>query len=281
MSGAIITEYANREEWLAARRNTIGASELAAILGLSPWQSAFSVWAAKTNGITQEENAAMFFGSAAEPAIIEWYRRQHQEYRVEHNQYKTWTRGHLSATPDGFVKSGGVGLLECKTSGDWAWDELPEHYYTQVQAQMYCTGLEYCVVAALFRGNTFVEYDVEIDVDAQASIGEFVEEWWERHIIGGEEPVADGAECTRKALKKLYGDDNGETILLPSEAIGALERLAELKAEIADLSTNADAITNRILQWMGPNTYGSVAGWRVSYKTNKAGQRRLVIKEEK
>ena len=37
-----------REEWLARRRSGIGGSDVAAVLGLSPWKSPRQVWLDKT-----------------------------------------------------------------------------------------------------------------------------------------------------------------------------------------------------------------------------------------
>ena len=40
-------DYKNREAWLEARRNGIGASDTPGILGVSQWASPFSVAASK------------------------------------------------------------------------------------------------------------------------------------------------------------------------------------------------------------------------------------------
>ena len=39
---------ASRTEWLALRTDTIGASEIAAILGVHPWLSPYELWARKS-----------------------------------------------------------------------------------------------------------------------------------------------------------------------------------------------------------------------------------------
>ena len=44
----VSTKNMGREEWLERRRNTIGGSDAAGIVGLSSWASPFSVWAEKT-----------------------------------------------------------------------------------------------------------------------------------------------------------------------------------------------------------------------------------------
>lgn len=75
--------YANRAEWLAARRHGIGASEVSAILGLNPYRSCFEVWAGKvapqrkptsgSEGIEQhlsEREADQAAGEAAQWGVL-------------------------------------------------------------------------------------------------------------------------------------------------------------------------------------------------------------------
>ena len=46
-------ETANRSEWLEARRAGIGASDIAAIMGISPWSTPFQIWASKVAEIPE------------------------------------------------------------------------------------------------------------------------------------------------------------------------------------------------------------------------------------
>ena len=43
-----LTDYGTRDKWLAARMNGVGASESAALFGVSPWHTPLSLWAEKT-----------------------------------------------------------------------------------------------------------------------------------------------------------------------------------------------------------------------------------------
>ena len=45
----VIIKPSSHDEWLAEREKGIGASEVAAILGLSPWDTPFSLWLKKTH----------------------------------------------------------------------------------------------------------------------------------------------------------------------------------------------------------------------------------------
>src|SRR5690242_18272977 len=60
-------------EWLKLRRAGISASEIAAVVGLSPWQSPFSLYWTKVEGWETESNAEMSAGTRAEPVIADWF----------------------------------------------------------------------------------------------------------------------------------------------------------------------------------------------------------------
>lgn len=74
MTGVEILPYdAPKDEWLAARRLGIGASEIAAVMGISPWESPFSLWWKKRNGWETAASGEMSTGTFLEPTIAAWF----------------------------------------------------------------------------------------------------------------------------------------------------------------------------------------------------------------
>ncbi|KAB7850193.1 YqaJ viral recombinase family protein [Streptomyces mobaraensis] len=69
--------------WLAARKAGIGGSEIAAVLGLSPFESAFSLWHRK-RGLMEpvEETDVMYWGKLHEATICGEFARRHTEFEV-------------------------------------------------------------------------------------------------------------------------------------------------------------------------------------------------------
>src|SRR5262245_52949583 len=67
----------DRAAWLEARRKGIGASEIAAVLGISPWESPFSLYWRKVNGWDYEPSSEMEWGTRLEPVIAEKYANNH------------------------------------------------------------------------------------------------------------------------------------------------------------------------------------------------------------
>jgi putative phage-type endonuclease len=55
-------------EWHAARRNGVGGSEIAAVMGLSPYESRFSLWHRKQGMVNPvDENPQMYWGKLLDP----------------------------------------------------------------------------------------------------------------------------------------------------------------------------------------------------------------------
>lgn len=64
----------NNLSWLEARKSGIGGSDVAAVLGMSPWRSPMDVWLEKTGRSEPvEENDAMYWGKKLEALVADRY----------------------------------------------------------------------------------------------------------------------------------------------------------------------------------------------------------------
>jgi putative phage-type endonuclease len=97
----------DRERWLAMRRQTIGASEAAAVLGVSPWSSLLALWAEKTGrapGPDLDGEEFVFWGNELEDRIVSGYSKRTGRATVPFGLLLRSTRWPwLSATPDALV----------------------------------------------------------------------------------------------------------------------------------------------------------------------------------
>ena len=77
----------NSPEWHELRNTAgvISGSEIGAILGLSPFTSAVTLWAEKTGRVERDfvGNTAMRLGQLVEPAIRQLYQESHTDHVVE------------------------------------------------------------------------------------------------------------------------------------------------------------------------------------------------------
>lgn len=158
--------FKTREEWLKARRGTIGGSDAGAIIGLSPFQTPWEKWQDMTGQaprreFTQEAMARMKYGLQAEAPLRELFKLDFPEYNFQYYENNLWTNDlfHWAhASLDGWMydQAGRMGVWECKTATIKAEEDLtrlwgghiPDVYYLQIMHQMAVTGADFAVVKA-------------------------------------------------------------------------------------------------------------------------------------
>jgi putative phage-type endonuclease len=204
-------DYKNHKTWLAGRKRSIGASEAAAAIGRSRFQSPTDVYEEKVNGkiidLSDNENAE--YGKDAEEPLRKLFSIRHKnEYSVFHHPYRVYhhnERRYLTATPDGElirIADAKKGVLEIKTVhvfrakqlNEWENESIPEHYYIQILQELYATGFSFAVLLAEFRspdGNTETrEYFIDradVTDDMQYVVRE-AEIFWKDHILKKQKP---------------------------------------------------------------------------------------------
>lgn len=130
------------DEWLEIRNTTIGASEVASILGLNPYEDAYKLWQYKTGRIKpKKENAAMKRGAELEPEALEAVKKRlkHTDIRQYfgiHPEYKF-----ASASFDGVdLDKKFIVELKCPSKAlnfkTIFTDGIPIYYYPQIQWQL-------------------------------------------------------------------------------------------------------------------------------------------------
>lgn len=169
-----LIKTASEAEWLEARRTRVTASEIAVLLGLSPYDSPYGLYHRKLGILPgQPDNPMMERGRVLEPYIADKFGERHPEYIVDgtgRELYVHSERPWQGATPDrllqdaatcGITDRGGVfeventAVLECKCDGgspEWGeegTDQIPVHYRAQVIWQMDVMGVHTAYVACL------------------------------------------------------------------------------------------------------------------------------------
>lgn len=193
-STLILPANAPKDEWLAARREGIGGSDVSAILGLNKYKSAYGVWLEKTGRSSGEieESPAMRWGKLHEPAMRKVFTEDTGiAVRVTGlHRSKRWP--HLQVTPDGLTADGGV--FESKTANwrvyqeDWTEDEAADHASLQVVHSMAVTGRIGAHVMALSEGFKHRFYHIKRDEAMVVELADFLEGWYETYVIGDKEP---------------------------------------------------------------------------------------------
>lgn len=204
-------QYKDREEWLAGRSKSIGASEVAIILGQASYKSPLDLWKEKTERKTPDdisEDERVSYGTEAEEHLRALFALKHRrDYKVEYKPFLVYHHGekpYMTCTLDGELvrlSDGKRGVWECKTAliqynrdmEVWEGKNIPQKYYIQLLTQLAVTGYDFAVLNAELRfpDNTaeIREYTIEADeVRADmAYVEEEVTKFW-RYIESDRQP---------------------------------------------------------------------------------------------
>lgn len=256
----------DRERWLAARNTGIGASEVAVVLGESPWSSPLHLYARKTGQLVEDQDSEVLeAGRRLEPVVIEWAGdRMGCEVLGGGILYRSDAEPWALATLDAWANLDGVWVpLEVKTTGAHhadAWEEgAPRHYWWQCQAQAFVMGAPRVAIACLIGGQRLVWDVIERDEGAIAHMVRECSAFWRRveeHIP----PEPDGTEHSKRALAAMYPHaEEGKVVELPGELIDVADELEVAKAEKKAAEKRATEAENRIKAALGDAERGVFA----------------------
>ncbi|MFG3170628.1 YqaJ viral recombinase family protein [Streptomyces sp. NPDC048200] len=201
------------DAWHAARANGIGGSEIAAVLGLSPYESRFSLWHRKKGLIAPvEETDVMYWGKKHEPTICQEFADRHPGLELRPSPTYA-SAGHPAeiANPDRLVLDSEwrtVAIVEAKTSrddegwGEEGTDQIPVHYRAQCLWYLMVLGVPVCHVAVLIGLSDYREYVVEYD-PAEAALMRKAAAEFQASLAADERPSIDGHSATYQAIREL------------------------------------------------------------------------------
>jgi len=236
----------------------VGGSDIGAIAGLSPWESAITKWAKKTKQIPDnvEPSMSMRLGTILEAPILQIFAEEHPEYEI----YTTGTWGHKQfewqrANPDALYKKpdGTWGIIEVKFSRDY-WSEVPQHYRAQVLWYMNVFGIQEATLVAL-AGSSYQEFDVEWDSFKAASLVAAAYRFRES-VLNNAMPDWDGSNSTFETIRQMNPKiEDGEEHLdeLGLHYFEALETFEKAEKKLTELKS-------RVLSAMGGKKRGIVYG---------------------
>lgn len=199
-------QAADEVAWLNVRRGGLGGSDIAAVLGVSPFKSAYRVWLDKTGRLPRQPSTyLMERGHRFEAACAQWFS---DESGLSTRRTGTWARDDepwMLANPDRFTSDGG-GYEGKIVGGDWGklWEfGVAQHAAFQAVWSMAVTGLPHWYVAAAMDAR-FAWWRLDRDPDVEEQVVEACAVWWQVHIVDGVEPPVDGSADTADALKAAY-----------------------------------------------------------------------------
>jgi putative phage-type endonuclease len=289
-----------------ARKKSLGASEVAAILGVNENMSPLDVWLVKTGRKPPfEGNEHTRRGNRQETQILEWLAEDLgdeffvcQRVNTEHFEGSEIA----SATPDAYVcrrdyfepmhdiplrqyvlglwkkiRDDGklIEICEAKSTLKTIADveDIPVTWLIQCQWQMLCTGLKKAHLAIFGpMVSNYQRFEIAYDHDYAMQLLALAEQWWETHVVGDKEPDP----ISEADILLLYPQSNGLSMDAVDEVYEAICEMNDYKAQAKEVAAKIDGIRERVVLAIGPNEVVKYGGrWIASYKTNSKGSRTL------
>lgn len=279
-----IIRPSNREEWLQHRQSGIGSSEVATIVGLNPWETPYQLWRRKL-GIDppKQESFAMKAGHYLEDAVAQfWHDETGQE--IIKRSAVDWIvvnadKPYMRVSPDRTYWLAGMphsnankGILECKTTQmSIDPDDIPKHWFCQVQYQLGVAELEQGSLAWLCSGREFGYKNLSLVPDFYGWLVEEVERFWTDNIQGKQEPTAANVQ---DVLLKYNRHTDGKIVEVNDEIFDAYKSLKELKDELAVIEERKAELEDKIKLGFGDAeaiSYGgqTIATWKAPKPSSK------------
>lgn len=286
-SPPLLIKTGSEEEWLAARRQGVTASEIAVVMGLSPYDSPFALYHRKRGDLPDvEDTDAMERGRILEPYIAEKFARLHPEFTVMGDGRQLYAhpdRPWQLATPDRLIDGCDCGpdfapfahrcpfdpiaVLETKTdaggSDEWGEDgsdQIPVHYRCQVLWQMDVLGVTAGYVACLaMRSWKLRVYEIAMDGDAETDlkIMRDTARCFLDDIRDGNAPDVDWRPQTAAALKHLNPKVEQVDVTIGRQLARSYRAAVRREAEAEQ---RKKLMTNRVLQAIGTGRRAIEAG---------------------
>lgn len=246
-----------REQWLEVRKSGIGSSEVATILGFNPFDTPRELWMRK-RGIKPPvvENNAMRLGHLLEDAVAQMWaedtghtiiKRSAIDWIIRDN-----VREYLQVSPDrtywidanGKRNMANKGILEIKTTQRAVDpDNIPWHWFIQVQYQLGVAGLAEGYIAWLTGGRDFGHKKITFNQAFFDYIVNEVDRFYHDNIVGGLEPLPINSA---DLLDKYSTHAAGEYATASDDTYSAYLQLKEVRRSLDDLTAQKDALEERL-----------------------------------
>jgi putative phage-type endonuclease len=272
---------------MKSRKDYIGSSDIAAVMGLSRWCTPLQLWALKTGKLEPQdlsENQAVEYGTKLEEFVAkEFSEKTGLKVRRAPQKYQHPTYEFMRAQVDRLIQ-GKDELLECKTCSawkakEWEGEDIPQEYILQVMWQLGITGRRIGHIAVLIGGQAFkyktINYDSEMffDMVKQALL------FWEM-VEKDTPPMAMGDDNYIMLDLHPENDDQIQQVQEMNDSIGLL---MQTKGSINDLIKTKNELEAKLKQVIGDNlgikTNEYVVTWKKQHRkehTVKASDTRVL-----
>lgn len=274
------------------RSSGVGSSEVAAICGLNPWQSAFDCYLEKTGQIEPfAGNERTEWGKILEPEILKRYEAR-TGYQVFPNSgtFAHKDRAWQLATPDALARQDGestekwiveakdVGFRMAGGWGDEQTDQIPPYYLTQVTWQLSALDLKQADVAALIDRKLHI-YTVPLDKELEEILLEKVDRFWHDHVVAGVPPEITASDRTREWVRKKFASHTDLLRQASEEEALMMEALKRARVQREGYESVEESLKLRIQVAIGHDEGIAGDGFKATWRMDK-GKKEYTVKAQ-
>jgi putative phage-type endonuclease len=267
--------------WLIARRSGIGGSDVAAILGVSKWQTNIDIYNEKISTETpvDKSSGAMHWGNVLEDPVAREYALQTglkiaKDNRLLRCKEHPFMQANIDRRILGHKKGLEVKTANQFAAGDWGeqgTDQIPEYYIPQVMHYMIVTGWKSWDVAVLIGGSDFRIYTVNFNQALADVIIDKCAEFWE--CVQNKTPPVPN---TLAAVNALYKQDDSNSLVADQHAVELMQQLKHQRGERDDYKKLSEQTEKDIKIIIGENKYlvdddgNRLATWATSKNNSRS-----------
>lgn len=237
----------NHAEWLEARKQGVGASEIGTILGVNPYDTPYQLWLRKTGRAPMvEENFLMKAGHYLESAIAQFCADETGVEIIKQSAgdfiVVDQSRQFLRVSPDRYAwlpnsrhtKENKV-IIECKSTQKQIFeDDIPLSWFTQVMYQLGVCEMNQAYLAWLTQGREFGYKHIVFDADFYNDvIVPAAEKFWVDNILADKEPDLINIEDVKL---KFPIHKTGKALEASDELLDRYNTLVDVNRQIKQLS---------------------------------------------
>lgn len=240
-------------QWLEERRRGLGGSDIAAILGLSPFKTAYQIYQEKRKEVEDwQGNETTDWGKRMEPAIRQWYsdttgRNVYLPEKIIYNEKYPF----MLASIDGFTDdSRGVEIKTARSGKGWGepgTNEIPDYYAVQCHHYMIVTGFPVFDVPVSIMGGSPQLYEVPADKEIHEMIIDACAEFWQRVVDGNPpDPISYADAVARFGKVKSDG-----SIIATDELLHSIQGLRNIRAKIKEFEDVEETLRAKLIIALG------------------------------
>lgn len=287
------TENLSRPDWLSYRRQGIGGSDAAAVLGISPFRTARDLYYDKLGIVTaddQENWVALEVGTLLEPLVATIFARKtglkiyQRKCMFQHPQYP-WMLADLDYLTE--LPDGKTAILEIKTTNYNAKDKwwyngaeiVPSYYEAQGRHYMAVMGIDrvyYCCLYGNSEDEAIIRH-IDRDMDYETELIALEKDFWKNHVLSkSPPPYTEDGDLIMESLRKTLGppDTEAQPINFSKTQSARVARFLELQerkklcaADVNAIDSEMDRLKALIVADMGTGcTAITVDGFTVTWK---------------